>query len=144
MSNSNYPAGVSDNHPYFNPPRESATAVECGADSALVVPSFAVKAALDELRDFAAQLARQAAGSDMPWAAESLGSVTARIDWSLLGLDQLEQETEYECPFNDEIDLEESECARWDCPVCGNERETDNLPEERDPDYEYDRRGDDD
>lgn len=130
MSNSNYPAGVSDNHPYFNPPREVSTAVECGADSALVVPSFAVQAALTEILKVAESGNR--AGTERK-IAELLAVIP---DW--------EQEAEYECPFNDEIDLEESECARWDCPVCGNERETDNLPEERDPDYEYDRRGDDD
>ena len=50
---------------------------------------------------------------------------------------ELEQEREYECPFNDEVDLPESECARWDCPVCGNERETDTLPEDVDPDRAY-------
>lgn len=122
---SNYPAGVSDNHPHFNPPRVSASAVECGADEALVVPSFAVKAALTEILKVAESGNR--AGTERK-IAELLAVIP---DW--------EQEAEYECPFNDELDLEESECARWDCPVCGNERETDTLPEERDPDYEHDR-----
>jgi hypothetical protein len=122
-----YPAGVTDAHPHFNPPRESAAAVECGADEALVVPSFAVKAALTEILEVA-ESGNKLGTLDL--IAELLAVIP---DW--------EQEREYECPFKDEVDLEESECARWDCPVCGNARETDNLPEERDPDeerYDYD------
>lgn len=123
---SNYPAGVSDNHEYFNPPREVASAVECGADEALVVPFAAVNAAVAEARKLVER-------GDHAGAAQQLALLE-------LKLDDWKQEREYECPFNDELDLEESECARWDCPVCGNERETDTLPEERDPDEEWERR----
>jgi hypothetical protein len=133
------PAGVTDAHPPSTPPRESATAVDCGAHSALVVPSFAVKADLIELEVFLTKLCRFNP-NDVPMLEDIKGRVTKLKE----RVDELEQETEYECPFSDEVDLEESECARWDCPVCGNERETDNLPEDRDPDYEHDRRGDDD
>jgi hypothetical protein len=77
---------------------------------------------------------------DMPWAKDTLAAITFQVDQSFMQLEALEQEREYECPFNDEVDLEESECARWDCPVCGNERETDTMPEERDPDEEWERR----
>jgi hypothetical protein len=125
---SNYPAGVSDSHPYFNPPREIASAVECGADEALVIPSFVIKADLIRLRELTGHAANMAEVDDL------LAAMQYKIG-------ELEQEREYECPFNDDIDLEESECARWDCPVCGNERETDTMPEERDPDYEWDHRG---
>lgn len=127
---SNYPAGVSDAHPHFNPAPVSASAVECGADEALVVPSFKVKTSLTGIL-----LAMRGGYRDL---AEGM------IEKLLEQVTELEQEREYECPFNDQVDLEESECAIWDCPVCGNERETDNAPEERDPDYEYDRRGDND
>jgi hypothetical protein len=125
MSNSNYPAGVTDNHPHFNPPRVSATAVECGADEALVVPSYWIKGELRQLCDTLGVTA----------------GVVERLRLMIATIEAQEQEHEYECPFNGEVDLEESECARWDCPVCGNERETDNAPEERDPDEEWERRG---
>lgn len=136
---SNYPAGVSDSHPYFNPPAISASAVECGADEALVVPFHAVRAELDELQEFIALKLRGA--GDMPYFKSTMEMLAARISSAQDGLTLLKQEREYECPFNDDVDLEESECARWDCPVCGNERETDTMPEERDPDYEHDHMG---
>lgn len=128
MSNDNYPAGVTNAHPHFNPPREIAAGVECGADEALVVPSFIIKTSLARIR----QLTGHAANMD------DVDLMLAALQFKI---DELEQEREYECPFHDEIDLEESECARWVCPVCGNERETDTLPEERDPDEEWERRG---
>jgi hypothetical protein len=134
MSSSNYPAGVTDAHAHFNPPAISASAVECGADEALVIPSFAVKVELTDLREY---IGRQVnAGQN---GSEILLGIAGRIDRLQERVNILEQEREYECPFSDEIDLEESECARWDCPVCGNERETDNAPEDRDPDEEWDR-----
>lgn len=136
MSNDNYPAGVTDAHPYFNPPRVSASAVECGADEALVVPSFAVKEALIEIGGYINKLRKF-----NPKDGEMLMSIGTKIALLEARIDELEQEREYECPFNDEVDLEESECARWVCPVCGNDRETDNAPEERDPDEEWERRG---
>ena len=137
MSNDNYPAGVTNAHPYFNPPREIASAVECGNDEALVVPFHAVKATMAALAGYTQNLAR---GMD-PHTAALFGSIVEKLEESARGLQELAQEREYECPFSGEVDLEESECARWDCPVCGAERETDTLPEERDPDYEYDHRG---
>lgn len=136
---SNYPAGVTDAHPHFNPAPERATAVECGADSALVIPSFAVKAELYELQQMIISVQLLAPEAQL----HKFGLVT-KIENMIERINGLEQEREYECGFNDEIDLEESECAQWVCPDCGNDRETDNAPEDRDPDYEYDRRGDDD
>jgi hypothetical protein len=130
------PAGVTDAHPHFNPPRESATAVECGADEALVIPAQAVKAALIEISGYINKLRKF-----NPKDGEMLMSIGTKIALLQARIDELGQEREYECPFKDEVDLEESECARWDCPVCGNDRETDNLPEDRDPDeerYDYD------
>lgn len=127
---SNYPAGVSDSHPYFNPPRESATAVECGADEALVLPNYWVQVKLNELLNIAHRF---------PTEDRDVQALVKKLDDALAETLKLAKSAEYECPFNGEVDLEESECARWDCPVCGNERETDNLPEDRDPDYEHDR-----
>jgi hypothetical protein len=137
---SNYPDGVSDSHPYFNPAPVSASAVECGADSALVLPAHAVKVTLDELQAYIARLAKMAKDGDMLWAAETLDTIWNWTHAKREALQPLVQEREYECPFKDEVDLEESECARWDYPVCGNERETDNAPDERDPDEEWERR----
>jgi hypothetical protein len=138
---SNYPDGVSDSHPYFNPPLVSASAVECGAEEAKVIPSHAIKAVLYPTSGLCEHYARHATDPKDAAKFTALGEkLTALIE----EIKTLEQEREYECPFTGEIDLEESECARWDCPVCGNERETDTLPEERDPDEAWDRRGDDD
>jgi len=128
---SNYPAGVSDAHEYFNPPAISASAVECGADSALVLPNYWVQVKLNEILNICHRL--------HPDSSVSLELVD-KLDKVLAESMGLAQETEYECPFNDEVDLPESECAQWDCPVCGNERETDTMPEERDPDEEWERR----
>jgi hypothetical protein len=135
---SNYPAGVSDSHPYFNPPAISANAVECGADEARILPEFLVRVQVMELAHF---VQHRIHVSDSDQEVKSLEAVNERVQKMLIDWAPLAQEREYECPFNDEIDLEESECARWNCPVCGNERETDTMPEERDPDYEWDHRG---
>ena len=134
---SNYPDGVSSAHPYFNPPREIAAGVECGADEARVLPEFAVRVQLSEL---AAYVQRRAFVSNSEEEVKALEAVNERVQKMLIDWVPLGQEREYECPFNDELDLEESECARWNCPVCGNERETDTMPEERDPDEEWERR----
>jgi rubrerythrin len=136
---SNYPAGVSDSHPYFNP-KETNAAVECGADEALVVPAHTVMTGLQKLRVFCGEFAKESEGN----AKARLVTIDMLIGRLQKGLEVLGQEREYECPFTGDLDLEESECARWDCPVCGNERETDTIPEERDPDEAWDRRGDDD
>lgn len=128
MSNDNYPAGVTDAHPHFNPPREVATDVECGADEALVVPSFHLKAALSELAELL---------DEKQWTLTRQRTAILRVAALQEQIRELEQESSYTCPFHDDLDLEESECARWVCPVCGNDRETDTLPEEQDPDRAY-------
>lgn len=129
MNNSNYPAGVTDAHPHFNP-AEGSFAVECGADEALVIPSFAVKAALIELAMHAQHPANGA-------------TIVAKIKALQDLIDEMEQEREYECGFKDTLDLDVSEEAHWDCPRCGNERTTDTVPEDRDPDAGWDERYDD-
>ena len=123
---SNLPDGVTDAHEHFNP-REGSFAVECGADEALVVPSFAVKAALNRIQ--------------MAIAGGYTTLVEPMIAILLEQVSALEQLREYGCGFADTLDLAESECAQWVCPACGNDRETDTLPEQRDPDeerYDYD------
>lgn len=137
---SNYPMGVSDSHPHFNPPRVSASAVECGADEALVMPAHTVVEGLKDLERYINSLTKGRGMEERPHTVQILESIVNQIGQLQERLAPLEQETEYECPFADEVDLEESECARWDCPVCGNERETDTMPEERDPDEEWERR----
>jgi rubrerythrin len=49
----------------------------------------------------------------------------------------------YECDWTGELDLPVSEEAEWQCPRCGAVQTTDTLPEERDPDEEWDSRYDD-
>jgi len=135
---SNLPDGVTDAHEHFNP-REGSFAVECGADEALVVPSFAVKAELATIHEYIGRQVK--AGQN---GSEILLGIASRLVRLKQQVERLEQLREYECGFADTLDLAESECAQWVCPACGNDRETDTLPERRDPDEAWDRRGDDD
>jgi len=134
MSNDNYPAGVTDAHPHFNPNEHSVT-VSCTSDEALTVPSFAVKAALIELVE---HLERK----------EFAGGVNhATIKYRVIKLRELIEETEreesYECQWEGTLDLPHSEEAEFDCPRCGVTQTTDTIPEDRDPDEGWDSRYDD-
>ena len=136
MSNDNYPAGVTDAHPHFNP-SEVSMEVECESEEALVVPSFAIKAELHGLKDL---LDKAAAGSVAD--ADLLTPLFFKVG-HLTGLvDRLEREGEYECQWKGEQELALSEEAEWDCPRCGNTNSTDTLPEDRDPDEGWDNRYD--
>ena len=134
MSNDNYPAGVTDAHPHFNP-QEGSVSVTCGADEALLVPAFAIKTELLELTAMIENM------PDLPNLA--LVGLLVKVRQIQNQVDTLEQEREYECPFEDVMDVDISEEAHWDCPVCGQERVSDTLPEERDPDEGWDNRYDD-
>lgn len=135
----NYPDGVSDNHPYFNE-SERPTTVDCTSEEAQVIPSFAVKAQLNDLADF---IQRKLAGAgDMPYLKETLESAASRITTLQKGIDEWDREGDYECQWVGEMELPVSEEAHWDCPRCGVEQTTDTLPEE-DPDRGWDDRDDD-
>ena len=133
MSNDNYPAGVTDAHPHFNP-QEGSFAVECGADEALVVPNYWVQLRLNEILNRVYRL---------PSESREVQELVKKLDATLKEASEMAQEREYECGFKDTLDLDISEEAHWDCPRCGNERTTDTVPEERDPDEGWDNRYDD-
>ena len=137
MSNDNYPAGVTDAHPHSNP-NETTERLECGADEVMVVPSFAVKGELGRLE----QTIRGMLVGTMR-DLERLPRVLERITALREQVEELEKEGGYECPFNDYVDTVVSEEAHWDCPVCGTERVSDTIPEDRDPDEGWDNRHDD-
>lgn len=128
---SNYPEGVSDRHPHFNP-RETSAEVECGNDEVIVVPSFYVKGELNEA--IAALEKATAAG----WAASNAEatSVLERLRKTLAGVYSMEKSAEYECPYKGEQDLPVSAEALWDCPLCGDERSTDTTEDHEDDDYD--------
>ena len=130
MSNDNYPAGVTDAHPHFNP-SEVSLHLTCGNDEAPVIPFHAMRAELDELTEW------------LQMKPRALGDIEARL--ALLGdyLTTLKRDSEYECPFDGTVDVAISEEAEWDCPICGTTRTSDTTPEERDPDEGWDSRYDD-
>lgn len=137
----NYPAGVTDAHPHFNPQEVNFTA-HCFADEALVIPSFAVKAALIELAGLMQRIpTATAAYAPSPTAARK--KALEKIKELQGQIDEMEQEREYECDWQGEMELPVSEDAHWDCPRCGNERASDTIPEDRDPDEGWDSRYDD-
>lgn len=138
MSNDNYPAGVTDAHPHFNA-SEVSMEVECCADEALVIPSFAIKAHLNDMHHYIENLVKlgHTPGNSI------LTSIAERLDQMQGQIDEMEREGEYECGWKGEQELALSEEAEWDCPRCGNTRSTDTLPEDRDPDEGWDSRYDD-
>jgi hypothetical protein len=135
----NYPDGVTDAHPHFNP-SETYTEVECTTEEALVIPSFEIKADLVQLKEFAdgfsivAQDARD--GDRFTTLGMMIGQLQRKID-------EIEREGDYECQWKGEQELPVSEEAEWDCPRCGVTQTTDTVPEDRDPDEGWDNRHDD-
>lgn len=126
MSNDNYPAGVTDAHPHFNPDERPVT-VSCTTEEALVIPSFVIKADLIRLRELTGHAANMAEVDDL------LAAMQFKID-------EIEREGGYECQWVGELELPVSEEAMFDCPRCGVEQTTDTVPEDRDPDEGWDNR----
>lgn len=122
---SNYPMGVSDSHPYFNP-QEGSVHVTCNNDEAKVVPSHAVHEMLTRIEEVAA-------------TGNKLGTERLIADLKML-VTNVERDSDYECPFSGVMDVAISEEAEWTCPVCGGTRTSDTTPDERDPDEEWERR----
>lgn len=134
MSNDNYPAGVTDAHPHFNP-SETYIEVECTTEEALVVPSFAIKADLNHLYDYVTQMIKL--GHDS--TSQIMGTVAGKIELMQERVTALEQEREYECSWKGEMELPVSEEAEWDCPRCGAENTEDTLPADDWDEDAYDR-----
>lgn len=135
---SNYPDGVTDAHEHFNP-AETLIEVECTTEEALVVPTFAVKEELDRLREKMDGL------SASGWAVSNKDarSVVDGLAKLLEQIEEAEREGDYECQWKGEKELPVSEEAEWVCPRCGQTQTSDTIPEDRDPDEGWDRRGDD-
>lgn len=134
MSNDYYPAGVTDAHPHFNP-QEGSVYLACGNDEAKVVP---VHAAIEDLNALRKQLHDLSASG---WAVSSKDAraVVEKLDGLIEGIAGTAKDSDYECPFAGMVDVAISEEAEWTCPLCGATRVSDTLPEERDPDEEWDR-----
>lgn len=136
---SNYPDGVSDAHPYFNP-QEGSVHVVCGNDTATVVPAHAITKALEKLRKMAGGDYKGDGGLNRP---ANHGTIVEHIDMMQELVELSEKEADYECPFEGVMDVDISEEAEWVCPLCGVTRVSDTTPEDRDPDEGWDNRHDD-
>lgn len=127
---SNYPEGVTNSHPHFNQ-NDIVAEVQCEREEADVLPAFIVTQALDELLNLLDPKRRQLTPHE-----DLLYMVT-----TLRGrLDGLEQNREYECPFEDAVEVEVREDAEWQCPICGATHDINSLPEGPDPDRAWDDR----
>jgi hypothetical protein len=130
---SNYPDGVSDAHPYFNPSERPVT-VSCTSEESKVVPTAAVKETL-------ASISRLV--EEEQWTLNRHRNAVAKVAALQLQIEDIERESDYECQWVGEMELPVSEEAMWTCPRCGSENSTDTIPEERDPDEAWDSRYDD-
>lgn len=142
MSNDNYPAGVTDAHPHFNPNEHSVT-VSCTSDEALTVPSFSVKAGLNDLEEYVNRLSKGRTMDQRPHTVQILESIVNKIGQLREQVEAEEREESYECQWEGELELPYSEEAEFDCPRCGVTQTTDTIPEDRDPDEGWDSRHDD-
>lgn len=138
---SNYPDGVTDAHPHFNP-QETTLEVQCQADEALVVPSFAVKAALIELAKLLERIPTGTAAY-APSPAVARKKALELVKQLQADIDEMEQESTYECGHTAEYTLAVSDAAEFDCERCGRDQTTDTTPDEREDDDAYDRMRDD-
>lgn len=137
MGASNYPPGVTDSHPYFNPPAEVMWPVECDSEECVVVPSYAVKAMLNELED----MVKKTLNKPLSQMADWLPDLQAQIKFARERVEELEDQGDYDCQFKGEIELPgQTAEAEWTCPVCGNDHVTDTIDDEPDPDRGWDDR----
>lgn len=119
MQSSNYPAGVTDAHPHFNE-QEVEIEVKCGAEEMVLVPSYAVKAMLLQIRR----------NVDSFSPEQIKGALTDALD-TVYGL---EDNGTYDCPYDGTVTVAVSEEAEWDCDVCGTAHKIDTAtPDEEDP-----------
>lgn len=123
---SNYPAGVTNDHPIFNP-SETTLELACETEEAQVVPVHAIREGLSEL------LALTGHAANMPEIEKRLAVLQQQVI-------DLERTAEYECPFDEEVEVAVAEDAEWTCPICGATHTVDSLPEGPDPDRGWDER----
>lgn len=127
---SNYPMGVDDSHPHFNQSTTTAE-VRCEREEATVIPAVFTQAMLDDLDTLVER------GRRFPTRE---GYLTDRIEGFRKRLKTMEQEREYECSYEGEVEVEVREDAEWTCPLCGATHTINSLPEGPDPDRAWDER----
>jgi hypothetical protein len=127
VSNDNYPAGVTDAHPHFNP-QERPVTVDCTSDEAMVVPVTLVQDRLEALRKLVMD----------PDA--TITAVLFQLGHTAGTVDRHKKEGTYECDWTGELELPVSEEAEWTCPRCGVTQTSDTILEDEDldPDRAYD------
>jgi hypothetical protein len=123
---SNYPEGVTDAHPHFNP-SERPTTVDCTSDECKVVPTAAIKDTIAEIGKLL---------EEKKWTLDRHRQAVDLVAALQFKVDEIERESDYECQWVGELELPVSEDAQWTCPRCGSEQTTDTLPDE-DPDRDY-------
>lgn len=136
FSHSNYPAGVTDAHPHFNPVH-SLMAVECDEGETAIVPSEEIKTELTALE----QTIRGMLAGTTSAALEQLPRVLERVTQLRERVEEQEDFGEFECTFEGDVEVEIVDAgatAVWTCPACGKEHRED-IGEDDDPDDAYDR-----
>ena len=134
---SNYPDGVSDSHPHFASDELTLTA-SCDSGNVTVIPVHVVQEAISGLSDLAKRY-RKAEENSRPTSL-----LTLQLETALLMLTERLQadcieDADIVCEFEGEVDATlHDTVARWDCPVCGQENETD-VDDGPDEDDAYDR-----
>ncbi|QOP66196.1 hypothetical protein SEA_DANIELLEIGNACE_56 [Arthrobacter phage DanielleIgnace] len=128
------PAGVTDAHPIFNPPGDSVVTVTCESEECVVVPAYSVKARLNELNEFVESLQDLSANT----AAMNIPNLLHKIASFREEVEALEDQGSWNCTFEGELELPQEADVEFDCPICGEARHTDNIPE-RDEDDDRDR-----
>lgn len=124
------PAGVTDSHPIFNPPSDSMVSVTCEAEECIVVPSYSVKARLNELNELVEKMQDVSASE----AALLVSGVLHHIASFREEIETLEDHGSWNCTFEGELELPEEADVEFDCPICGEVRHTDNIPEREEDD----------
>jgi hypothetical protein len=128
---SNYPAGVTDAHPHFNPV-ESVMEVKCEDDETEVVPTHELKEELGRLE----QTLRGMVAGTVGLAMEQLPGVLKRVTALKERVEELEDVSNWECTFEGDVEVQITDngaTAEWTCPVCANPH-SENIGEDDDPD----------
>lgn len=129
MQFSNYPAGVTDAHPEFNPPGELQ--VICGSEESVVIPVRVVKEELARLVKSVGHLIE----SPTSVAAQALPPLQQSLQQLLERVEGLEDNGSFACPWEGEVQPDmDNGSANWDCPVCGEHNQT--IVEDDEPDYD--------
>lgn len=128
---SNYPAGVTDAHPHFNPVH-SLMEVKCDDDETAIVPSHELKEELGRLE----QTLRGLLAGTTSAALEQLPRVLERVTALRERVEELEDFGDFDCTYEGDVEVEIVDAgatAVWVCPTCGKEHRED-IGEDDDPD----------